>query len=45
MSNYIVDLSLDSQRKSSETFKLTKNTKKFISKISNEEMKLNISHH
>ena len=43
MSNYIVDLSLDSQRKSSETFKLTKNTKKFISKISNEEMKLNLT--
>ena len=43
MSICIEDLNLNSQRNSSETFKLTKNTKKFISKISNEEMKLNLT--
>ena len=43
MSICIEDLNLNSQRNSSETFKLTKNTKKFITKISNEEMKLNLT--
>ena len=32
MSICIEDLNLNSQRNSSETFKLTKNTKKFITK-------------
>ena len=43
MSICIEDLNLNSQRNSSETFKLTRNTKKFITKISNEEMKLNLT--
>ena len=43
MSICIEDLNLNSQRNSSETFKLTKNTKKFITKIANEEMKLNLT--